>query len=52
MKNQQRLQEAVGIKAVRFGKDQVRFVTHLDFSDGDLEEFGKRIGQMNSKKSS
>ncbi len=44
--------EAVGIKAVRFGKDQVRFVTHLDFSDGDLEEFGKRIGEMNSKKSS
>ncbi len=32
-----------GIKGVKFGKDLVRFVTHLDFSDDHLEEFGKRI---------
>ena len=32
-----------GIKGVKFGKDLVRFVTHLDFSDAHLEEFGKRI---------
>ncbi|WP_194972336.1 threonine aldolase family protein [Aquiflexum lacus] len=31
------------IKAVRFGKDQIRFVTHLDFGDEGLEEFGKRV---------
>ncbi|MCH6234768.1 threonine aldolase family protein [Cognataquiflexum rubidum] len=35
--------DAVGIKAVRFGKDQIRFVTHLDFGDEGLEEFGRRI---------
>ncbi|MEY3565067.1 MAG: hypothetical protein RJA23_1237, partial [Bacteroidota bacterium] len=32
-----------GIKGVKFGKDLVRFVTHLDFGDDHLEEFGKRI---------
>jgi threonine aldolase len=32
-----------GIKSVKFGKDLVRFVTHLDFGDTHLEEFGKRI---------
>ena len=32
-----------GIKGVKFGKDLVRFVTHLDFGDAQLEEFGKRI---------
>ena len=32
-----------GIKGVKFGKDLVRFVTHLDFGDAHLEEFGKRI---------
>ncbi|MCS5491924.1 threonine aldolase family protein [Algoriphagus limi] len=31
------------IKSVKFGKDLVRFVTHLDFEDEHLEEFGKRI---------
>ena len=31
------------IKAVRFGKDQIRFVTHLDFGDEGLEEFGRRV---------
>lgn len=35
---------AKGIKGVRFGKDLVRFVTHLDFGNEHLEEFGKRIG--------
>jgi threonine aldolase len=35
-----------GIKGVKFGKDLVRFVTHLDFSDDHLEEFGKRIGRI------
>ena len=34
-----------GIKGVRFGKDLVRFVTHLDFGDEHLEEFGKRISR-------
>jgi threonine aldolase len=34
-----------GIKGVRFGKDLVRFVTHLDFGDDHLEEFGKRISR-------
>lgn len=32
-----------GIKAVKFGKDQVRFVTHLDFGDEMLESFGEKI---------
>ena len=31
------------IKAVKFGKDLVRFVTHHDFGDAELEEFGKQI---------
>ncbi|MFC3415855.1 threonine aldolase family protein [Algoriphagus hitonicola] len=31
------------IKSVKFGKDLVRFVTHLDFGDEHLEEFEKRI---------
>ena len=31
-----------GILSVKFGPDQIRFVTHLDFSDSDLEET-KRI---------
>ena len=34
-----------GIKGVKFGKDLVRFVTHLDFGDAHLEEFGKRISR-------
>lgn len=34
------------IKAVKFGKDLVRLVTHLDFGDAELEEFGKQIGKM------
>jgi threonine aldolase len=34
-----------GIKGVKFGKDLVRFVTHLDFGDEHLEEFGRRIGK-------
>jgi len=37
---------AQGIKGVTFGKDLVRFVTHLDFGDDHLEEFGKRIGKI------
>ena len=35
-----------GIKGVKFGKDLIRFVTHLDFGDEHLEEFGKRIGKF------
>jgi len=31
------------IRAVKFGKDQIRFVTHLDFTDEHLEEFEKVI---------
>lgn len=38
----QKLEEK-GIKAVKFGKDQIRFVTHLDFNDEMLESFGERI---------
>ncbi len=34
------------IKAVKFGKDLVRFVTHLDFGDDELEEFGNRIRKI------
>jgi threonine aldolase len=34
-----------GIKGVKFGKDLVRFVTHLDFGDDHLEEFGRRISR-------
>jgi threonine aldolase len=36
---------AQGIKGVKFGKDLVRFVTHLDFGDTHLEEFGRRISR-------
>ncbi len=35
------------IKAVKFGPDLVRFVTHLDFDDDQLEEFGKRLDSIN-----
>ncbi len=35
-----------GIKSVKFGKDLVRFVTHLDFRDEHLEEFGKRVSRI------
>jgi len=31
------------IKAVKFGDDLVRFVTHHDFDDNQLEEFGRRL---------
>jgi threonine aldolase len=34
------------IKAVKFGKDLVRFVTHLDFTDDMLEQFTRRLGDM------
>jgi threonine aldolase len=36
---------AKGIKGVKFGKDLVRFVTHLDFGDDHLEEFSRRISR-------
>lgn len=32
-----------GIRAVTFGKDLVRFVTHLDFGDDQLAELEKRL---------
>lgn len=35
-----------GIKSVKFGQDLVRFVTHHDFGDEQLEEFGRRIGKI------
>ncbi|MFN3802225.1 threonine aldolase family protein [Belliella pelovolcani] len=35
--------ESQGIKAVKFGKDQIRFVTHLDFDDEMMNIFGKRL---------
>ncbi len=35
-----------GIRAVTFGKNLVRFVTHLDFTDAHLEEMRKRISKM------
>ena len=34
------------IKAVKFGPDLVRFVTHLDFGDDQLEEFGRRVSAL------
>ncbi|WP_209332446.1 threonine aldolase family protein [Lunatimonas salinarum] len=34
------------IKAVKFGKDLIRFVTHLDFTDEMLEQFTRRLGKM------
>lgn len=39
----QKLAES-GIRAVAFGKNLVRFVTHLDFSDDHLNEMRRRIG--------
>ncbi|TLU91603.1 threonine aldolase family protein [Dyadobacter sediminis] len=33
----------VGILAVAFGKNLVRFITHLDFNDDHLEEMNKRL---------
>lgn len=35
-----------GIKSVKFGADLVRFVTHHDFGDEGLEEFGRRISKL------
>ncbi|MEI7587376.1 GntG family PLP-dependent aldolase [Runella sp.] len=32
-----------GVRAVTFGKHLVRFVTHLDFTDNDLEDLKKRL---------
>jgi len=32
-----------GVSSVTFGKHLVRFVTHLNFTDDDLEELGKRL---------
>ncbi|WP_026968606.1 threonine aldolase family protein [Algoriphagus terrigena] len=34
------------IKSVKFGADLIRFVTHHDFVDEELEEFGRRIGKI------
>jgi threonine aldolase len=34
------------IKSVKFGADLVRFVTHHDFGDDQLEEFGRRIKSL------
>jgi threonine aldolase len=39
----QKLAES-GIRAVTFGKNLVRFVTHLDFTDEHLNEMQRRIG--------
>lgn len=35
------------IKGVKFGKDQIRLVTHLDFTDSMLEAFVQRIHRIN-----
>ena len=35
--------EQKGVSSVTFGKHLVRFVTHLNFTDDDLEELGKRL---------
>ena len=35
-----------GIKAVKFGKEQIRLVTHLDFEDQHLEAFEERVDQL------
>lgn len=35
------------IKAVKFGKDQIRMVTHLDFTDAMLEAFVQQIHRIN-----
>jgi threonine aldolase len=37
---------AKDIKAVKFGKDLIRFVTHLDFGDDLLAEFEKRVKEI------
>lgn len=37
---------AKNIKSVKFGPDLVRFVTHLDFGDEHLEEFGKQVKSL------
>jgi len=37
---------AKDIKSVKFGPDLVRFVTHHDFGDEQLEEFGKRVSKV------
>jgi threonine aldolase len=37
---------AKDIKSVKFGPDLVRFVTHHDFGDEKLEEFGKRVSKV------
>ena len=34
------------IKSVKFGPDLVRFVTHHDFGDDQLKEFGRRIRKI------
>jgi len=34
------------IRAVKFGKDQIRFVTHLDFTDEQLDHFENRIKEI------
>ena len=36
----------MGIQAVKFGKDQIRFVTHLDFTDHMLEELRSRLQNL------
>jgi threonine aldolase len=38
-----------GILAVPFGKQLVRFVTHLDFDDADLERFAEGLAKIKSK---
>ncbi len=35
-----------GIRAVKFGKDQIRFVTHLDFTDEHLEAFEEKVSSF------
>ncbi|MBS9525011.1 aminotransferase class I/II-fold pyridoxal phosphate-dependent enzyme [Litoribacter alkaliphilus] len=45
----ERLKEQ-GIKAVKFGKDQVRFVTHLDFTDEHLEAFEEKVLSLRLQK--
>ncbi|MEX2565651.1 MAG: GntG family PLP-dependent aldolase [Cyclobacteriaceae bacterium] len=34
---------AIQVKVVKFGKDQIRLVTHLDFDDNHLEDLEKKI---------
>ncbi|MEQ9402763.1 MAG: low specificity L-threonine aldolase [Cyclobacteriaceae bacterium] len=34
------------IRAVAFGKNLVRFVTHLDFKDDDLEQFSQKVAAI------